>query len=150
MKNYIYRGQWIFMFYLYAIFSSPSMFPLKGNHAKKYKQHIYKIYKYINTQYTIHNTQYTIQFHIENVKSDPETQFLLDPTSSNLKTRVHISDPAVPALFKLYRDCCNAIHKERNRKFKELLQIFNGVKNHCIMIICWSKCYIGINQYGKW
>ena len=64
-------------------------------------------------------------FNFKNIKSDPETltQFLLDPTSFNLKTRVHISDPVVPELFKLSRDYCYAIHSERTRKLEELLNI---------------------------
>ena len=63
-------------------------------------------------------------FDFENVKTDPESlaQFLLDPTSFNLKTRVHVSDPVVPALFKLCRDFCYAVHRERIRKLNELLK----------------------------
>ena len=59
----------------------------------------------------------------ESIKNDPNilTQFLLDPTSFNLKTRVHISDPIVPTLFKLSRDYCSAIHEERTRKLHKLL-----------------------------
>ena len=64
-------------------------------------------------------------FNFENIKTDPETltQFLLDPTSFNLKTRVHINDPVVPDLFKLSRDYCYAIHSERTRKLEELHNI---------------------------
>ena len=64
-------------------------------------------------------------FNFENIKTDPETltQFLLDPTSFNLKTRVHINDPVVPDLFKLSRDYCYAIHSEKNRKLEELHNI---------------------------
>ena len=63
------------------------------------------------------------QINFENIKTDPHTltQFLLDPTSFNLKTRVHISDPVVPTLFRLSRDYCSAIHEERTRKLHELL-----------------------------
>ena len=49
------------------------------------------------------------------------TQYLLDPISFNLETRVHISDPIVPTLFKLSRDYCSAIHEERTRKLHKLL-----------------------------
>ena len=64
-------------------------------------------------------------FDLEAIRTNPETltQFLLDPTSFNLKTRVHISDPVVPELFKLSRDYCYAIHSERTRKLEELLNI---------------------------
>ena len=63
-------------------------------------------------------------FNLEAIKTNPETltQFLLDPTSFNLKIRVHICDPAVPALFKLSREYCNAVHLERTRRLQELLQ----------------------------
>ena len=65
-------------------------------------------------------TKNSINF--ENLKSDESvlTQFILDPTSFNLKNRVNIGDPAVPALFKLSRDLCTAIHAERTRKLREL------------------------------
>ena len=66
-------------------------------------------------------TKNSINF--ENMKSDDSvlTQFILDPTSFNLKKRVNIGDPAVPTLFKLSRDFCTAIHSERTRKLRELL-----------------------------
>ena len=59
----------------------------------------------------------------ENIRMDPiaMTQFILDPTSFNLRTRVHISDPVVPELFRLSRDYCIAIHTERIRRLQELL-----------------------------
>ena len=49
------------------------------------------------------------------------TQFILDPTSFNLVTRIHISDPVVPALFKLSRDFCASIHSARMKKLRDLL-----------------------------
>ena len=69
-------------------------------------------------------TKNSINF--EKMKSDERvlTQFLLDPTSFNLKNRVNIGDPAVPALFKLSRDFCTAIHSERTRKLQELLRSY--------------------------
>ena len=56
------------------------------------------------------------------VKSDPKilAQFVLDPTSFNLQKRVNIRDPIVPALFKLSRDFCNAIHTQRIKKLRDL------------------------------
>ena len=59
----------------------------------------------------------------ENIGCDPITltQFILDPTSFSLETRVHISDPVVPDLFKLSRDYCMAVHTERTRRLQELL-----------------------------
>ena len=65
-------------------------------------------------------TQNCINF--DSIKTDPDilTQFILDPTSFNLNTRVHISDPQVPALFKVSRDYCYAIHEERTRRLQEL------------------------------
>ena len=43
-------------------------------------------------------------------------QFILDPTSFNLENRVHIDDPALPALFKMSRDYCYAINSIRMKK----------------------------------
>ena len=48
------------------------------------------------------------------------TQFILDPTSFNLTTRVHINDPIVQQLFKLSRDLCFSIHSARMKKLKEM------------------------------
>ena len=66
-------------------------------------------------------TQNCLNF--ESIKTDQQilTQFILDPTSFNLNTRVHISDPLVPIFFKVSRDYCYAIHKERTRRLLELL-----------------------------
>ena len=44
------------------------------------------------------------------------TQFILDPTSLNLKTNVNISDPMVPELYRLSRDICYALHRERKER----------------------------------
>ena len=60
----------------------------------------------------------------ENIRTEPKTltQFILDPTSFNLNERVHVSDPVVPAIFKLSRDYCMAIHNERSRRLLQLLK----------------------------
>ena len=42
------------------------------------------------------------------------TQFILDPSSFNLETRIHLSDPILPDIFQLSRDYCNAIHTKRS------------------------------------
>ena len=67
-------------------------------------------------------TQNSLNF--ENIRTDSKTltQFILDPTSFNLRERVHVSDPVVPALFKLSRDYCMAIHTERSRRLHQLAQ----------------------------
>ena len=40
-------------------------------------------------------------------------QFLLDPSSFNLKVRVSLSDPILGEFFKLSRNYCNAINMKR-------------------------------------
>ena len=67
-------------------------------------------------------TQNNLNF--ENIKTDSKTlaQFILDPTSFNLKERVHVTDPVVQEIFKLSRDYCMAINTERLRRLHELLQ----------------------------
>ena len=40
-------------------------------------------------------------------------QFILDPSSFNLKVRVNLNDPILDKFFKLSRDFCNAINKRR-------------------------------------
>ena len=55
-------------------------------------------------------------------EENPETltQFILDPTSFNLKTHMSVSDPITKDVFKLSRDICNYIHTERMKMLKEL------------------------------
>ena len=48
------------------------------------------------------------------------TQFVLDPSSMNLSPRVHLNDPILPELFKLSRDLCFAINKNRNKSLHDL------------------------------
>ena len=40
-------------------------------------------------------------------------QFILDPSSFNLKTRIHMSEPILGSMFKLSRDYCSAINTAR-------------------------------------
>ena len=55
------------------------------------------------------------------VKSEETlTQFILDPCSFNLKTRIHIDDPVKSALFKLSRDFCFSLDKQRRQKLNAL------------------------------
>ena len=50
------------------------------------------------------------------------TQFILDPTSFNLKLRINISDPIVPDVFKLSRDLFCAINKKRTKSLQSKLE----------------------------
>ena len=47
-------------------------------------------------------------------------QFILDPTSLNLHTRVSLSDPLVPQFYKLSRDFCYILDKTRIGLLKEM------------------------------
>ena len=58
-------------------------------------------------------TQLKIDFQEINSQMNILTQFILDPSSLNLKVRVNVSDPILPIIFKLSRDYCNAIHTKR-------------------------------------
>ena len=40
-------------------------------------------------------------------------QFILDPTSMNLKQRININDPILPEIFKISRNLCHNIHLKR-------------------------------------
>ena len=66
----------------------------------------------------------SVNFKLEYIldENNPETltQFILDPTSFNLKKRVQISDPMAQDLFKISRDICNHIHIERMKLLKDL------------------------------
>ena len=58
----------------------------------------------------------------EEISSNTEllSQFILDPLSLNLKTRVHTSDPLVPEFYKLSRIYCYIMDKTRLRLLKDL------------------------------
>ena len=58
-------------------------------------------------------TQLKIDFQEISSQMNTLTQFILDPSSLNLKVRVNVSDPILPIIFKLSRDYCNAIHTKR-------------------------------------
>ena len=46
-------------------------------------------------------------------------QFVLDPSSFNLKDRVHLNDPILGSLFKLSRDYCHAVNSSRKKILKD-------------------------------
>ena len=57
-------------------------------------------------------------------KSDEQLcQFILEPTSLNLHTRVSMYDPVAPEFYKLSRDFCHIIDKKRIHLIKELENI---------------------------
>ena len=51
--------------------------------------------------------------------SDKITQFVLDPTSLNLKLRISASDPHLATFFKLSRDYCYSVHNRRMKILKQ-------------------------------
>ena len=68
----------------------------------------------------LHEMSVTCQQTVNNVNiseyfNNPEllTQFILDPSSINLPLRVNTNDPVLPVLFKLSRDFCYFINKQR-------------------------------------
>ena len=62
------------------------------------------------------------ELNFQEILNNPNTltQFILDPTSFNLKLRVNISDPIVTPLFNLSRDLCNCIHSERMKRLNSM------------------------------
>ena len=50
-------------------------------------------------------------------------QFVLDPTSLNLPTRVQMNDPLLGDFFRLSRDFCHLMDKTRTRLLKEKSKI---------------------------
>ena len=59
-----------------------------------------------------------------NLKENPKIlcQFLLDPASMNLPTRVSMSDPILPAMYRLSRDLCYQLDKSRMEHIQNLKQ----------------------------
>ena len=62
------------------------------------------------------------QIDFEYISSDKEilSQFLIDPCSFNLTQRVHIDDPAVDQFYRLSRDLCFALDKDRRSQLSAL------------------------------
>ena len=58
-------------------------------------------------------TKIPINFEAISSNEDTLCQFILDPSSFNLKFRVNLTDPTLCRFFKLSRDYCNAINKRR-------------------------------------
>ena len=60
-------------------------------------------------------------FDFESVVQDNELfcQFVLDPCSMNLASRINIADPSLAELFQLSRDLCYGIHSKRLEILKE-------------------------------
>ena len=50
---------------------------------------------------------------LNNFSHSQLTQFLLDPSSNNLRTRVNINHPVLPSILQLSRDFCYAIDRKR-------------------------------------
>jgi hypothetical protein len=63
-------------------------------------------------------TKNSISF--QTIYSDSETfcQFILDPASFNLQTRVHMNDPVLNQLFETSRDYCYAVNSTRMKILK--------------------------------
>ena len=74
-------------------------------------------FKYLSTM-----TKNDISF--ENLEENPKIlcQFVLDPASMNLHTRVSISDPILPAMYRLSRDLCYQLDKSRMDHIQNLKQ----------------------------
>ena len=70
----------------------------------------------IKAEYEIKCYQATPQLDFQDILSDNETfcQFILDPTSFNLKSRIHINDPIQSELLQISRDFCYAVYAARN------------------------------------
>ena len=69
-------------------------------------------------------SQAQTNINFQNLLVDEHTlcQFIIDPTSLNLSTRISLQDPVVPELFKLTRDFCHVIDKTRIELLQDLSQ----------------------------
>ena len=54
-----------------------------------------------------------LKIDIDNFTNSELTQFVLDPSSLNLKNRISINHPILPKLFQLSRDFCYKIDRSR-------------------------------------
>ena len=88
--------------------------------------------------------------------SDDDTfcQFVLDPTSFNLKHRIHVNDPILGSLFELSRDYCYAVNSARQKilgslQNKKVIWIRTAIHNTIsdnptLYRSVWSRCYFWV------
>ena len=69
----------------------------------------------IKTEYeeVCHKSQTNLNFKEIVVSDISFCQFVLDPTSMNLSTRINIKDPILKEIFQISRDFCYALHVRR-------------------------------------
>ena len=74
---------------------------------------------YIEFSSLCRRAKYPLNF--QEILSDNNTicQFVLDPSSMNLKTRINLNDPILDEIFKLSRDLCYSIHSRRIKILNE-------------------------------
>ena len=65
-------------------------------------------------------SQSNTNINIQHLSEDQLTQYILDPCSLNLTSRIHPDDPVIPLLYKLCRDLCTAVDSVRLTKLKSL------------------------------
>ena len=51
--------------------------------------------------------------------SETLCQFILDPSSFNLKQRIHLTDPLLASFFQVSRDLCHSINEKRLQLLKK-------------------------------
>lgn len=59
-----------------------------------------------------------IKIQVNDLNNKEFTQFLLDPSSMNLRKRVNINDSVLPQLFKISHDFCYTVDRTRARLLK--------------------------------
>jgi hypothetical protein len=64
-----------------------------------------------------------IDFKIISADKTNLSQFILDPTSLNLTTRVNMKDPNIESFFRKSRDFCYSIHNRRMKILKQKSEI---------------------------
>ena len=69
------------------------------------------------------NIEY-LDIHSVTENEDTLTQFILDPSSPNLESRVNINDPILPDIIRKSRNLCYVVSKRR----MELLKLKENIK----------------------
>ena len=82
----------------------------------------------IKIEYEKHCSETKTKINFEKVCEDDKTfcQFVLDPSSINLKDRVSNSDPILNQIFQTSRDFCFAIHSQRMKILEQKSRLANN------------------------
>ena len=112
----------------------------------------------IKSEYQVLCSQSKSKLDFQTIVSDSKSfcQFVLDPSSFNLTSRIHLNDPILGEVFKLSRHYCYAINQTRkiilnkllkpNTDWGVMLNNIGWISLPDIIRSVWSRCWLRWNK----